>query len=124
MATKMQDWQEAIKHSYSAVGTVPTVQGDVSVASSSALLFANAASTDNHATRSVTIQNTEASGGATIGIKFVASTDAGTGHALTTCFRLEPKAICEFLIRCNIGVVAVSSSGTVTANVLVLDQGQ
>lgn len=109
----------AIQLVWSPMRGVPTEQGDKSVAATSAVLFTDSSNTDGHGARRVRIYNTDAS--ATCGIFFLASGSTATGLSIANAVKIAPATTYEFVISNSIRVAAISSSGTITVNVLVHD---
>jgi len=104
-----------------APAIVPTLTGDVSVTTSSALLFADATSaSDGGGARRVRICNTSAS--ATLGLFLIAAGGTATGLVIANSVKVLPGASVEWTISNSVRVAAVGSAA-LTANVLVADIG-
>ncbi len=97
---------------------LPTTIGDVSVTTSSALLFADATNIDGHGIRRVRIVNTDTS--ATLGIFLIAAGGTATGLLIANSAKILPGAEISFVIKNNVRVSAVGSA-SLTANVWVDD---
>lgn len=112
--------EAALSLVFSPLRGAPTEQGDKSVTTSSALLFADSAvGTDGHGGRRVRIYNTDSS--ATCGVFFLLAGATATGLSIANATKLAPGAVLETTIASSIRVAAISSSGTITVNVLVSD---
>lgn len=115
----------AIANALTPIRKNPTVSQDVSVTTSPAVLFADDADAAGanavYLTRRVRVVNTSST--ATLGI-FIreAGTDL-TGLTIANSARILPNVTWEFSVGLNMRVGAISSSGTITANVLVSDLG-
>jgi hypothetical protein len=99
--------------------SVPTEQSDKSVTTSSGVLFTDAANTEGFGARRIRIYNTDSS--ATCGIFFLEAGGTATGLTIANSMKIAPGATYECVIGNNMRVAAVSSSGTITINVLVHD---
>lgn len=119
VARGLQSSEQSIAQVFSPLRSVPTEQGDKSVTTSSAVLFADATTTNGYGCRRVRIYNTDSS--ATVGLFFKDAGATVTGLAITAAVKLAPGATFETVIGTNIRVAAISSTGTVTVNVLVHD---
>ena len=115
-----QSPEESIKQSLSAMNAPPTVCGNLSVAASSDILFADSVIQTDRAKRSILVHN-YSSNTANVGLFFIASGASATGLSLSNALVLEPGNACSLQISSKLRVAAVSSSGTVQVNVLVYD---
>jgi hypothetical protein len=104
---------------WSPMRTAPTEQGDKSVTTSSAVLFADAASTNGHGARRIRIYNTDGSNA--IGLFFLAAGGTATGLSIANSCKLGAGQTLECVISTALRVAAISASGTITVNVLVSD---
>lgn len=97
---------------------LPTTIGDVSVTTSSAVLFADAAVTDGLGYRRVRIYNTDSS--ATLGVFLIAAAGTATGLAIANSMKIGPGMAVDFAVKNNVRVAAIGSAA-LTANVFVED---
>jgi hypothetical protein len=109
--------ESAIRGAQSPFG-LPTTIGDVSVTTSSALLFADASVADGFGIRRVRIYNADAS--ATLGIFFIAAAGTATGLTIGNALKIGPGQTESFTIKSNVRIAAVGSA-SLTANVFVED---
>lgn len=120
MAHRLQSPDQAIRTTFSAIREAPTFQGDISVTTNSAALFADHTNTSGTITRFLVIQNTDTA--ETLGIKLIAAGATDTGHSITTCLRIPAGGFYEDFIGSNLRVVGVAT-GALTANVRIVDMG-
>jgi len=111
-------YKNAVAWALSPIMSPPTKQGDVTVAATSDLLFASL-TTAGKGVRRIRIVNTDSS--KTLGVFLLRSTDIATGRSISDSTKIAPGAVFETEIADTVSVAAISSSGTLTANVLVYD---
>jgi hypothetical protein len=119
MTVKTYSPDTAIQLAWSPLKYAPTEQGDKSVTTSSGTLFADCADTKGFGARRCRVYNTD--GSATLGIFFIRAGATATGLTIANSVKVAPGVTYEFVVSNNMRVAAVSSSGTITVNVLVHD---
>jgi len=112
-------FDDALEWTLSPVLGVPVMQGDVSVTSTPALLFASSTIPAARAMRRIRIYNTHLT--STLGIFFLRASQAASGLVLSDSVRILPGGVYECVISGDMTMAAIASTGTIAANILAHD---
>lgn len=118
---KQEDFEAAIRNTFSAIRALPTFQGDVTVGLTSDVILNDSAVTNGFGVRRFEITNTSETDGYQLGIKILLAGETATGHDITDCKKILKGQTWCVNVGSNMRLAAVASPGAIVANLLVED---